>query len=89
MFFFFFHLIFSGTICELCTTYGKPALSMARSGKSSDEIRPVALKKCDILPQPFIELCKKVANTMLENLIEEAKTSNKTAEEYCKERKFC
>lgn len=89
MFFLFAVVAASFNLCDLCVRYGVPALAMARSGATPEEIKPIAKEKCNTLPAFLSAVCSKAADTMLPDLIKEARSTTKSAEEYCKEKKIC
>ena len=79
-------------LCSLCTRWGEPALEMVRAGATEDEIRPIALRKCDQLAEShsfYGKLCKKAAEHFLSKYIAEARSNDLTALQYCKKKKFC
>ena len=73
----------------MCVRYGKSALALARSNAPKDVIVQKAEKKCKELGGMIELVCKKYLDGQIDQLIEEAKSNTKTAEEYCVENKIC
>lgn len=80
------------SICHLCLRWGEPALEMARAGATEEEIRPIALRKCDQLAEDhplYGKLCTKAVQKLLPQYIAEAQLNNLTALQYCEKKRLC
>ena len=89
MFFFLFGLVNSFDLCGLCVKYGKTALKLARTNAPREVIVKKATAKCQELGGLLTAVCQKYLETQLDELIAEAKSNTKTAEEYCVEKGIC
>lgn len=78
-------------VCNMCLYYGNVTLTLARSGAPLEEIQQKATAKCHSgeVPTGFQGFCASFVKYQLTNILKEAKTTTKTAQQYCEEKKVC